>query len=337
MSKKEKFTVGLLSASVGLAALGVAIKMMKQKDPKPHSIDQIESTDYPDDEADEFKSKRKGSDNSMISSTNYLDAFNSSRLNEADTDAFNSSISHLHDLSTAKLLPDGVRFLDYFRVLKLIRSKDRNYMIFDLRGIDYLGGHLANSVHIPDTSFYDQIPMILQKNHGVSMVMFQCMDGSLRSVENVEYLAKARKELIKNYDEATKTSYYYQYKLKVQHDAHKTVLRSINWESEGWMKRFVEKKKVEIDFSLHEDMFRNVRNQKLFVIAGGFFEFMNSLISHTKIAINSMEWHKLISDFDMAQWEELSVMGEKKLYHRKEYYTTRRINPLRKTMTKREF
>jgi len=245
------------------------------------------------------------------------------------------SLSRLHDLSATKLLPDKVRFADYQYVSDLLKNKLKNdgselekFVIIDVRDVDYKGGHIANSVQIPDNQFYDQMPELMEKYHD-STIIVMCMDGSLRSIECIEYYAKARNQIVKYYEEDNKSSYYYQYRLKIEHSAHKTVLRSIKFDDEKWMKMFVEKKKINMKFKQNMQKFENLKKQKLFVFAGGFFEFIN--ISRSK------QHEILIKDFDISQWEELNIMGQKKIYHKIEYYTTRRSCPLRKTQTKRCF
>eukprot|EP01083_Nonionella_stella_P060423 157792_1 len=142
LSRGEKISIGVLSATIGLAAFGVIYTRFHARKKKQYITHDI-YIDNEDEDTPHIQNKSSGnrstqdlnaSSHSMQEKTHLnvfnssrLNVFNSSRLNE-DTSA-QDSMSHLHDLSAAKLLPDDVKFLSNRKLIDLIKTNKNKIQI----------------------------------------------------------------------------------------------------------------------------------------------------------------------------------------------------------------
>ncbi len=218
------------------------------------------------------------------------------------------------DINATKVLVNKAEFIQCEEILSLLNSNDSNYIIIDVRqeNDDYIGGHIANSIRIPNQIFYNKIPEMMEKYNQKSIFILQCMYGARRSVECMEFYAKAISEVIANYSKKDETSYFIMYTSKVDTDNIKSKTKFAAMDDMN-NSTYIDKKTIYI--KCNELMYHNLCNQKLYVVKDGFFGFINNTnVDQTNTNI--------IAQFDMNEWQELSVLNETKLYHKNEFFSS---------------
>eukprot|EP01083_Nonionella_stella_P059454 155522_1 len=206
-----------------------------------------------------------------------------------------------------KPLPARSTYISQPGLSDLLRSGSEHVLI-DVRDekMDHSGGHIAGSINISDKVLYESIPDIIRKYAQSPILIMYCMYGYRRSVKCMEIYVKALSEVIDNYDKDTKTSHYLMYSVAAQND---------DGQSE-WMDESDAQQKVQIE-ACDDDTIEHLRKQKLYVLTGGFFKFIN--------VVNNRE---LVEGFDQSQFEELELCGvydKKMYYHKNEYFAKRKF------------
>eukprot|EP00483_Globobulimina_turgida_P006991 UN07005 len=144
-----------------------------------------------------------------------------------------------------------------------------NCIIIDVREqfVDYDGGHIRGSVHIPENEFVAKFPEIFTKYSSKSKLILCDMYGADagRSVLCFRHYKNCRKEIVSNYK--TETSYY---TMKDNASNHEKIAEIINDTNT--------KEKVEIN--CNREMISNLSKQQVFVLKGGLFEIVNSSYSN---------------------------------------------------------
>eukprot|EP01084_Bolivina_argentea_P072357 131378_1 len=238
-------------------------------------------------------------------------------------------------LDSAIPLPVRVRYLPQDDLAELVRSGTiEDYVVIDVRDetMDHSGGHITGSANISDKIFYDSIPEILRKYGKTPSLTVYCMYSQRRSVKCMEFYAKAIEEIIENYDKDTGKSHYFMYSLSNRGEARNVDESGgdmlIRNGQPGWMDQSSTQKRVEIDF-VDDDMIQNLTNQKLHVLEGGFFMW-----------INKLKDTDLIEGFDQTHYEQLELRGifnQKMYYHKKEYFAKKQFMELKKADKSKHF
>eukprot|EP01084_Bolivina_argentea_P096066 172708_1 len=189
-----------------------------------------------------------------------------------------------------EIKPINSKNISHSAVLKLLTTNSSNYIIIDVRdpNVDFVGGHITKSVNISSAKFYDSLPEIFSKYNNKDEFMLMCMYGAHRSIECMKFYKKAINEIIKNYNKETGKSFYYN------------------------------NNKNKIDIECNELMYQNLCKQKLYTIFEGFFGFLNN----PKV---NKDNKNIIVDFDMDQWQELTVLNVTKLYHKQEFFASETV------------
>eukprot|EP01084_Bolivina_argentea_P157541 274519_1 len=246
---------------------------------------------------------------------------NNSELEEKELKDSEFKLSEsIVDINLIKDLTSDAAFIECEKILSLLNSDVSNYVIIDVRqkNEDYIGGHIANSIRIPHMTFYWQIPFIFAQYNSKSMFILQCMYGVRRSVECMEFYAKAVAEVIANYEKTDETSYFIMYKSKIDNDdsGSKTKFGAMNDMNNSI---YIDKKIIYIKCT--ESMYNNLCNQKLYVVKDGFFGLINDPnVDKTNTNI--------IAEFDEDEWQQLSILNKTKLYHKNEFFSSDNFNEI---------
>ncbi|EIE86509.1 hypothetical protein RO3G_11220 [Rhizopus delemar RA 99-880] len=78
-------------------------------------------------------------------------------------------------------------------VMALVRDPSKHagkdYIVIDVRGDDYIGGHVPGSVNVPAGRMYDEVNELIEKYSQVPTIYFHCALSQVRgSVKSIAYL-----------------------------------------------------------------------------------------------------------------------------------------------------
>eukprot|EP01089_Gocevia_fonbrunei_P003603 TRINITY_DN13582_c0_g1_i1.p1 TRINITY_DN13582_c0_g1~~TRINITY_DN13582_c0_g1_i1.p1 ORF type:complete len:166 (+),score=27.80 TRINITY_DN13582_c0_g1_i1:97-594(+) len=98
---------------------------------------------------------------------------------ENNVEAKRNSIPKISPL----LIPKTFATIAQEDLLQIFKEKPESLVIFDVRGIDYPGGHIPSSVHVPNEEFENEVDTLIEQHGNKQNIVFACMWGKLRSPE----------------------------------------------------------------------------------------------------------------------------------------------------------
>ncbi|TDL23244.1 Rhodanese-like protein, partial [Rickenella mellea] len=83
------------------------------------------------------------------------------------------------------------------KIIKSEKKPNEDYVVVDVRGDDYPGGHIKGSVNSPAETFLDDVNDLIAKTKDVKTVIFHCALSQARGPKAARIYAETRDNLEK--------------------------------------------------------------------------------------------------------------------------------------------
>ena len=177
-------------------------------------------------------------------------------------------------------------------------NQQHGFLVIDVRNsdLDYVGGHIKKCTNIQHDQFLQNVPHIIDQYHATDRIIIHCMYSAHRGPKCCGLYCDALDILLNvsqcnPFDDTDSLEIKKYYERQLQQFEIYRALR---------------------DIQLTQTQFDNLRKQKVLLLDGGFFGFINHLHRDTIATF--------IDDFDAAQWHEQDLHNEgSKLYHNNDW------------------
>ncbi|KAI8879449.1 Rhodanese-like protein [Backusella circina FSU 941] len=84
------------------------------------------------------------------------------------------------------------------------KAVGKDYAIVDVRGNDYIGGHIPGSINVPAAEMYDRANELIDKLEGIPTVYFHCALSQVRGPKSARIYKETMYNLGKSTDQKVK-------------------------------------------------------------------------------------------------------------------------------------
>ncbi|KAI7869071.1 Rhodanese-like protein [Spinellus fusiger] len=102
----------------------------------------------------------------------------------------------------------SVQYIEADTLAEMIKNKQRDFLIVDVRDTDYAGGHITGAVNIPAHTIIDRAHELVVEYEQVPLMVFHCALSQVRGPKSARIYNEAKQHLRPNSSQQVKVLRY---------------------------------------------------------------------------------------------------------------------------------